>query len=282
MGKTHRLSVVIACHNRKRLTIRCLSSLFSQNLGNDVELDIYIVDDGSTDGTATVVHELFPEVKIISGDGNWYWCKSMRIGIAEALKSTPKPKSVLLLNDDVELFPNAIETAWRKQTNVMKDGDRSKMLIAGATKDISTGRTSYGLRHRGLMVDPNGHWQFLNNSFEINGNFLLISDTIFDTVGNLSRRFSHSMGDSEFGYRCASNGIGACLAPEYVGFCDLNRPPYWKDPEIPMLRRLYLLHTKKGNPPWEYLFLAKQRLPYAWPLSLVKLYLIAINPNRFS
>ena len=59
--------VLIPVFNRLQLTIRCLESLVAQT---DQGTRIFLIDDGSTDGTAQVIREHFPEVQILHGDGS--------------------------------------------------------------------------------------------------------------------------------------------------------------------------------------------------------------------
>ena len=51
--ETKNIAVLITCYNRKDKTLLCLESLFKQQgLGIDFSLAVFLVDDGSTDGTA--------------------------------------------------------------------------------------------------------------------------------------------------------------------------------------------------------------------------------------
>jgi len=56
MGKE--VAVLLTCYNRKAQTIACLGSLFEATIPEDLHLDIYLTDDGSTDGTGDAVKEL--------------------------------------------------------------------------------------------------------------------------------------------------------------------------------------------------------------------------------
>ena len=47
-----RIAALLTVHNRRDLTVACLSALFNQKLPEAVELQAYVVDDGSSDGTA--------------------------------------------------------------------------------------------------------------------------------------------------------------------------------------------------------------------------------------
>ena len=57
----------IPVFNRVELTLSCLESIRKQRYKNYV---IVICDDGTTDNTAMILTEKYPEVRIIQGDDN--------------------------------------------------------------------------------------------------------------------------------------------------------------------------------------------------------------------
>ena len=65
MGKE--VAVLLTCYNRKAQTIACLGSLFEATIPEDLHLDIYLTDDGSTDGTGDAVKELYPRITLLKG-----------------------------------------------------------------------------------------------------------------------------------------------------------------------------------------------------------------------
>ena len=62
------VAVLMASHNRIGTTLQCLESLRTQQT-EGVEIEIFLVDDASTDGTAAAVSEHFPNVHLIGGGG---------------------------------------------------------------------------------------------------------------------------------------------------------------------------------------------------------------------
>ena len=68
-----RIATLLTCHNRVAKTIACLSSLQAINFNSD----IYLVDDGSEDGTSKIVNKLYPNVNIILGNGDLFWNRGM-------------------------------------------------------------------------------------------------------------------------------------------------------------------------------------------------------------
>ena len=96
------LAVLITCHNRRDTTLSCLKALYQQ----DVIIDVFLVDDGSSDGTTEAINSYYPDVNVIEGNGNLYWGGGMRLAFAEAMKHSYS--YYLWLNDDTLLEPQAI------------------------------------------------------------------------------------------------------------------------------------------------------------------------------
>jgi len=57
------LAVLLTCHNRKDKTVECLSSLYTCIVPQGYSFDVFLVDDGSTDGTNETISEQFPLAK---------------------------------------------------------------------------------------------------------------------------------------------------------------------------------------------------------------------------
>jgi GT2 family glycosyltransferase len=80
-----RIAVLITCHNRRDKTLKCFEALYKQESIEDLRLQVYLVDDGCTDGTAEAIIAEFPETRILKGSGSLYWCGGMRLAWEEAL-----------------------------------------------------------------------------------------------------------------------------------------------------------------------------------------------------
>src|SRR3989339_1274263 len=95
--------IVIPVHNRKDTTLECLQYLHRQTYR---EYKIIIVDDGSTDGTATAIQDTYPDTTILTGNGQLWWTGAMHKGIQDVLTMAAETDYVLSLNDDVIVEPN--------------------------------------------------------------------------------------------------------------------------------------------------------------------------------
>ncbi len=99
------LSVVIVNWNVRDLLRRCLLSL---NLGaptSDLGLETIVVDNGSTDGSAQMVRDEFPVVRLITNAENRGFTAANNQGIAVA-----QGRYVMLLNPDTQVIGDALST----------------------------------------------------------------------------------------------------------------------------------------------------------------------------
>jgi GT2 family glycosyltransferase len=99
-----KLSIVIVSWNVKNYLKKCLSSINRHAI--NIEKEIFVVDNASTDGTVEMVQTEFPEVKLIANDKN--------TGFAFANNQAIKESSgeyILLLNPDTELTDDSLQQA---------------------------------------------------------------------------------------------------------------------------------------------------------------------------
>ena len=95
------IHVIIPVHNRIELTLKCITSLIKQE--NSEQLNIFVVDDGSTDETSKILPKKFPNVNLIKGTGSLFWCGAVNFGIDHVLKIAEENDWILLVNNDGEL-----------------------------------------------------------------------------------------------------------------------------------------------------------------------------------
>lgn len=104
------LSVIILSYNTKDITDRCLSRLQAsvewcqRRLNNKIE--VIVLDNGSSDGSAEMIKEEHPKVKLIVSKQNLGFSK----GNNKAMKESKNPY-ILLLNSDVYLEEDSLYKA---------------------------------------------------------------------------------------------------------------------------------------------------------------------------
>ncbi len=229
----NRLAALLTCHNRKQTTLASLKALLNQELPPAIKIDIFLVDDGSTDGTALSVAEAYPQVKILQGDGSLFWNGGMRLALAEAIKYDYD--YYLWLNDDTSLYPNALSNLLNTLQGLRSQG-KNQVLVVGSTCDPHTKALTYGgvvrrSRWRPLKYDLVEPGEAIKPCDTINGNCVLIPREVVQVVGNLDPAFTHYAGDWDYGLRAKKQGCTLCIAPRYVGTCAQNYQPN-RDSEV--------------------------------------------------
>lgn len=288
--ESEKIAVLITCFNRRNKTLQALEALFKQVLPPEIKLTVYLVDDGSSDGTSEAVSQNYPQVKILQGNGSLFWNGGMRMAFGEALKYDFD--YYLWLNDDTTLYPDAVEKLL-KTYHPLSNRSKNGVVIVGATCDVNTGVLTYSGMVRSTwwhpvkfrLAEPGEEAKLCDT---MNGNCVLIPRAIAKLVGNLDPNFTHSTGDLDYGLRVKQNQGSVWLAPDYVGTCELNslRGNAWEEPEMSLGDRWKKALNPKGLPPGEWKVFTQRHTgilwPFYWSLPYVRLLLAAIFRGRMS
>lgn len=100
------LTVIIVSWNVRDLLVACLRSLQADLERAGPPADIWVVDNGSTDGTPEVVARDFPAVRLIARRDNPGFAAANNQAMHAALETAP-PRYFWLLNPDTQLLPGA-------------------------------------------------------------------------------------------------------------------------------------------------------------------------------
>ena len=205
-----KIAILLTCFNRKEITKKCLESLFLF----DIEFDVYLVDDGSTDGTSQEISKLYPAVTIIKGDGDLFWNRGMALAWKKA--SINDYDYYIWLNDDVILYENACDEIF--ECTKLKN---NKAIISGVIENHARDRIIYGGfdANRKLVV-PNGVMKEINR---LNGNFVLVPKYVYLSLGGLDTIFHHDLGDVDYGLRAQKKGIKVWSTREAIASGETNR-----------------------------------------------------------
>lgn len=258
------LAALMTSHERRETTLACLEALADQRL-DGVGVDVVLVDAGSRDGTAAAVRDSFPTVTVVDGGAELFWNGGMRVAWQHAGWDHD---GYLWLNDDTHLDATAVATlvsTWRRLG--------PDVIVAGATRDPATGETTYsGVirpdRRRPLSfqrVEPGPEPQRVDT---MNGNCVLVPASVARRVGILDPRFTHGMGDFDYGLRASAAGVPVYLAPGTVGTCEANTPR----PADSVRQEVSTLRGPKGLPLSEWLTFARRWAGRLWPLYFLSPY----------
>ena len=282
-----RIAGLLTCHNRKDKTLKCIEALFAQALPAGCELSVYLVDDGSTDGTAEAVMRRFPEVYLIQGAGDLYWNGGMRVAFDAATDCGYN--GYLWVNDDTVLDDGAVrllmDTLWEVAARVNR-----RSVVVGSIRDPDTGGHTYGgvvraSRWHPLKFRPVEPADVPVRCATMNGNCVLIPSEVAERVGNLDQAFPHAIGDLDYGLRATRADCQVWVAPGYVGWCRRNpEDSTWVDARLPLVERWRKVRHPKGLPLGAWKVFARRHAGPLWPVYWLMPYvrLLVTSVARFS
>lgn len=110
------VSVIIVNHNTAGLLMQCLARVIESKLDHPIE--IYVVDNASTDRSLSLVRSSFPTVKTISSPRNLGFSGGNNLALKQILAGVPidadrNKRAVLLLNSDCFVEMDTIQKTCR-------------------------------------------------------------------------------------------------------------------------------------------------------------------------
>ena len=227
-----KIPVLLTCHNRREKTTACLTSLlialerYNGLSESPIAFEVYLTDDGCTDGTVKAIKELFRDenkLHIVKGNGNLFWAGGMRLAWGEALKRHNEWDYYLLINDDVEFLSNVFDELFKAQSYSIEHFGKEG-LVSGITCDkenpnkMTYGGSVYTNRLLGIKrrIEPNGDFQICDLT---NANILLVPSKVVGEIGILDKRFKH-VGDYDYTFQAHRKGWPLILTAHFCGKCE--------------------------------------------------------------
>ena len=257
------LVIIIPAFNRWGETSDCL-----HRLSRDVyrRKKIFLVDDGSTDGTSEFCRERFPGVKILQGNGSLWWSGAINLGVMEALRTGAD--LVLWLNND-----NLVEPETISQLVEVYRRSPLRSIICAENRSTATG----DLEWRGdppFWHPETADWRKEREGKEVmllkhppGGRGVLVPSICFREVGIVDQaQFPHYWADHDFHYRAMGQGYRYLLA---------SGATVWNRPNPPRF---------EGRDPftlaWSWSYLTSRRSPMNL-LTLHRLWRRHLSPQEY-
>jgi GT2 family glycosyltransferase len=262
--KDAKIAVLMTCHNRRDLTLSSIAAVLESGNRAGVSLEIYLTDDGSTDGTAEMVGEHFPKVTIIHGDGSLFWNQGMLRAWKAA--ATRVQDFYLWLNDDLVVFPDALANMLR----CYGSSADPKTIVAGRTVDPVSGVTTYGAYARapGLSRLRFRHVDKPSDvAVTMNGNLVLIPASAVADIGMNNSAFRHSTGDVDYGLRATRAGYAILQCPQPVGEQERNHAYALRTSRMTFGTMGRMLRDPKGVDLREWLTFTRDHGGPLWPVN---------------
>jgi GT2 family glycosyltransferase len=96
------LSIIIVNWNTGDLLVQCLNSIYQTV--RTVEMEVWVVDNGSKDGSGVAAVARFPQIKFIQNKGNFGFARANNLALNMAAG-----RYLLLLNPDTQVSKGAVE-----------------------------------------------------------------------------------------------------------------------------------------------------------------------------
>jgi GT2 family glycosyltransferase len=265
-----KLHVIMACHNRRNLSVRSVLSAVAAASFARIPIDFTIFDDGSGDGTTEGLRALDADITVLSGDGSAFWAKSMAMAESEVLNGAEFCDQnncwIVWLNDDVTIDESAFQRAIDAGILTSLNEPETGVVGVGSVRDPETGSITYGgLRRTGLhplRYSQVPSSQTLEPIDTFNGNLVFVPEFIARRIGGIDGGFSHALADIDYGLRCRRLNIPVFLLPDTYGVCSRNTTEAtgrfgeeWRRFTGP----------KGGGNLYSMVRILKKTSPYSWP-----------------
>jgi hypothetical protein len=218
------VSIVVVSWNTRELLRACLAStaIACQELG--VPVEVLVVDNASSDGSAEMVRDEFPEVRIVANTSNVGFAAATNQGIRMS-----KGSFILLLNPDTKTaksFLGILLSFLESQPGVGAAGPR--LLGRGGDLQVSCfplptlsselWRLLHFDRFCKLSNYPVGEWgpEIARNVEAIQGACMLIRRAVLDQVGYLDESFFIYSEEIDLCRRMQAFGWKICWVPQAV------------------------------------------------------------------
>ena len=214
-----KIAIVILNWNGDKLLQQFLPSVIEFSKGDSIE--IVVADNGSTDGSLTMIRDKFPEVTVLDLEQNFGFAS----GYNEALKQIEADYFVIL-NSDVEVTAGWLEAPIRLmqsddgiaavQPKILSYYNRTHFEYAGAAGGFID---KYGYPFcRGRIFDEveadHGQYDTVTDVFWATGACIFVRSDLFHEVGGFDATFWAHMEEIDLCWRLKNSGYRIVYTPE--------------------------------------------------------------------
>lgn len=211
--------IIILNWNGWQDSTECIESCRKLSYSN---FRILIVDNGSTDGSESILRERFPELEIIQTGANLGFAGGNNVGIRYALEHGAD--YVWLLNNDTIADPDALTQLVNVAgsdgrigivgSKIFYHTKQDKLWFAGgiwrSTKSYAT--------HRGLNEDDSGQYDEICGVDFITGCSLLVKAAVIEDIGFMNEDYFLYWEDVDWNALAAKHGWRLLYVPSSIVF----------------------------------------------------------------
>ncbi len=238
------IHILIPVHNRKSVTLSCLQRL--QQQGSLDRYHVVVIDDGSTDGTSAAIAQQYPDVNILSGDGNLWWTGAIVLGMKFAMAQGAK--YLIWLNDDTLPETNAIENLVLACINNPKTIASAQCYEDDTYQQGSFGGHRINISNLSSEIGTTAFGQ--QQVYDcLSGNLVCFPRSVIESIGYPNTRWMpHGSADIVYTFDAKKSGFFPTVIGDARAVCPMN-PIYqsWFEGPISIGRRWVMLFTPKSN-----------------------------------
>jgi len=213
------VSVIIPNWNGAHHLRTCLDGLRAQTYPR---VETIVVDNGSTDGSLTLLAAEYPEVRVIALGTNRGFAPACNVGLRAAAGEL-----LALLNNDTEPDPRWLEEVVAALARHPRAGIvASKMLLFDRRDTFHTAGDFYRLDgvpgNRGVWQTDRGQYDREEEVFSANGGSACYRRQMLVEIGLLDEDFFYSCEDVDLAWRAQLAGWRCIYAPRAVVYHKLS------------------------------------------------------------
>ncbi len=283
MGK---IGIIIPIYNGLDFTKKCLYNLYdSFKLNNipDNEIDIIIVDDGSTDGSNKWISDNYPKVNILEGTGDLWWSGAMNMGARYSIEQL-KNEYILLWNNDIltdkNYFSELLRLVGSEDKNVIigskifYDSEFTKIWAMGGIFNRQTGRKYLIAFDR---TDSSAFSEVVDADW-LPGMGTLVHKDVIRKIGLWDETaFPQYHGDSDFTFRAKLAGFKIKVYPRLRIYNDKEQSGILHNGKLKLLFRSFVDIKSNFNIKKDFLFYRKYATSIKAYIPLLRKYYLYVG-----
>ncbi len=204
------VSIILVSYNTKDLTRNCLNSILEKT--QEVDFEIFVVDNNSQDGSPEMIEQEFPDVHLIKNSENKGFGAANNIAVKQS-----KAKYVYLLNTDTILINNSVKAFF----DYMEKPENQMVGACGGIMYDKNGNKTYiefKFPHifDSLFANMKKTEQDLSKEKEVDwmgGSNLFLRKSCLDKVGLFDEKFFMYFEETDLCKRIKENGFKVFFIP---------------------------------------------------------------------
>ena len=224
LTKPYDISICLVSWNTRELLRQCIGSILDTK--NELRVEIFVIDNASSDGSADMVETYFPQVKLIRNTENVGFAQANNQGIKQS-----KGRYVFLLNPDTIVLegtlkhlsafldhqPDAgavaaklLNADWTLQYSIRKFPD----YLTPFTENPDLYNVPFMRKHAYLSRMRNWDHNDLREVEQPAGAAFMVKRSVIETIGTLNNRYHMFFEDVDLCLRIRKSGWRIYYFPE--------------------------------------------------------------------